>query len=389
MSILFGKTVKRKDTTLYPVKQLFTITILLVNFLFTMSQHTNIALNDYKKIGPVYFVNNVDKGQSVLSVMEWKEGTNKTVYHYFLQLNDLQTAAMIKRKEIAIIDDKPMEHEQLIGKMGNVFWVLTDSLVGYNETSLEINTTESNIAEKNSFMKNNFSRLHNSYLLDEAAQVMYINAENGERYKLYPSDLLMKPDDTNSDPAPDDFIYEYAADYKLYGQYNFKYALSCLDTSNQLLYILGSPGETRQVLDYMGVSIYPDRVETRQVTIIPYRPDGEKFDYAKNKPLTGEKKYIKGAFLQNKCYTTAWKGSNSERIILYNTNNSPKATICIALIDKSGKEKWSLQTGMATADFLDYLISPSSLLIWSGKKTCILSCVNLTDGKSSSYTYLQ
>ena len=124
MSILFGKTVKRKDTTLYPVKQLFTITILLFNFLFTMSQHTNIALNDYKKIGPVYFVNNVDKGESVLSVMEWKERTNKTVYHYFLQLNDLQTAAMIKRKEIAIIDDKPIEHGLITICLGTFFKIL-------------------------------------------------------------------------------------------------------------------------------------------------------------------------------------------------------------------------------------------------------------------------
>jgi hypothetical protein len=32
------------------------------------------------------------------------------------------------------------------------------------------------------------------------------------------------------------------------------------------------------------------------VTIIPYRPDGEKFDYAKNKPLTGEKNTLKVLF---------------------------------------------------------------------------------------------
>ena len=82
--------------------------------------------------------------------------------------------------------------------MGDVLWLYLDSLMGYNVRSLEPVETETIIAAKNVFMLNNFSRYANSFLLDEAAGVLYLTAADGERYKLYP-DLTMKPDDTSSD----------------------------------------------------------------------------------------------------------------------------------------------------------------------------------------------
>src|ERR1700712_5618306 len=101
---------------------------------------------------------------------------------------------------------------------------------------------------------------------------MYLRTENDERYKLYPSGII-KPGDGNNEQAPENYDYEFAANYKLYDRYEIKSALSCIDTSNNKLYILGSKTETGYVLSYFGTAIYPDRKENRQVTIVPYHAD--------------------------------------------------------------------------------------------------------------------
>jgi hypothetical protein len=354
---------------------------MLFKILLAMSiSITANAQNSSRKIGPVYLASNTS--QCVLSVIETKD---KSVYHYQLQLNDCKTAALIRSKEI-IVAKKQIEQEQIIGRMGNVLWILADSLTGYDVNTLEVAVTETGIASINPFMQNNFSRLHNSYLLDEAAQVMYISAENGDRYKLYP-DIKMIPDSSSSDKVPDDFNYEFAADYKLYGKYNLKYVLSCIDTLNSRLYIMGSPKETSQVLSYFGVSIYPERDEPRQLTTIPFAANDDKVDYSRNKPVTVAKKYFGAAFLQNKFYTTTWHGKNGEHIILYRNGAGSKATLSIAMLDKSGKEKWNWNTGIAYLNFNDYLIAENSLLLWmdaysNGKQTQKLFYISLEDGKT-------
>lgn len=327
--------------------------------LVSIAQKKNPA---YRKTGPVYIVNNPDRSQSVLSITEYKNSADNS-WHYYLLLNAIKDNAELKRKEIAVTQDKPLEHEQLIGRLGNIFLVVTDSLVGYDEYSLEPVVTSSTIIDANPFIKDKLSKHHNSYLLDEAARVLYLRDENGDAYKLYPGSQVLKRDDGKNEPAPDDHSYEFAAAYKLYDRYDLRSAITCIDSGDSKLYILGSEKETRNVLSYFGTSIYPEAEENRQLTIIPYHAEGEKLDYKKNPPVRGTEKYFKGGFLQNKFSTTAWKTKPGERIILFQTNTI-KPTLCVALIDKDGKEKWRLDTLMAANVFIDYLVSENNLLVW-------------------------
>ncbi len=344
----------------------FTITLFLwTAFVFAQTK----TVMPYKKTGSVYLVHNNGR-ESVLSVSLSK---NRNKFSINLLLHDAQTMHLQVEKEIPVT--KSISSENIIGCLKSVLWILSDSLVGYDVHTLEPVATETSIAAKNLFMQNNFSKYPNAYLLDEAAQVLYIGAENGDRYKLY-ADLNMKPDSTSSDPAPDEFSYEFAAEYKLYGRYQLKFAISNVDTSGGRLYILGSPNETSQVLSYYGVSIYSEREEMRQLTIIPFKRDGEKIDYSKNKPLTGSKKYFKAGFLQNKFHTISWRGIDGERIILFQRNN----IFFIALIDKEGKERWEVDTKQPANNFLDYLACEKNLVVWFEGKEDVLLSVELATG---------
>jgi hypothetical protein len=111
-----------------------------------------------KKVGPVYIVTNASGSQMVLSVVETNEND---IFHYQLQLNDVKTTQLLQIKEI-ISAKKQIKQEQIIGRLGTVLWVLSDSLTGYDVHTLEIAVTETDVASVNSFMKNNFSRQHNS-----------------------------------------------------------------------------------------------------------------------------------------------------------------------------------------------------------------------------------
>lgn len=316
----------------------------------------------YRKMGPVYLVNNPDKSQSILSIAEFKNSTGKS-WHYFLRLHSVLDNKEINKKEIAVSHNKPINHEQLIGRLGNTFFVVTDSLVGYDEHTLEPSLTESILIAANPFMKDKISRHHNNYLLDEAASVMYLRDEDGGSYKLYAGSPVLKPDNGMNEAAPDDHNYETAANYKLYDRYDIQRALTCIDTAENNLYILGSEKETGSVLSYFGTSIFPEREENRQLTVVPYQADGASLDYKINPPKTGEGKYFKAGFLQNRFCTTAWKNKQGERIISFQTNTI-KPMFCVALVDKNGKEKWRLNTGRPVNTFIDYLVSERNLLLW-------------------------
>jgi len=316
----------------------------------------------YRKIGPVYIVNNPGNSQSVLSVAEYRNLTGNS-WHYYLQVHAVKDNIELNKKEIAVTHGKILEHEQVIGRLGNIIWIVTDSLVGYDEHTLEPVITESMIIDANPFMKDNISRHHYSYLLDEAAAVMYMRDEKGDNYKLYPDSAKLKPDDGNNERAPEDHNYEIAANYKMYDRCEMKSILTCIDTTGNNFYILGSEKETGYVLSYFGTAIYPEREENRQLTIVPYHADGEKLDYQKNPPKIGKDSYFKAGFLQNKFCNTAWKNKEGERIILFQTNTI-KPTLCIALVDKDGKEAWRTDTVMAANTFIDYLVSNNNLLLW-------------------------
>ena len=355
----------------------------------TTNAQTNMS-NSCKKVGPAYMINMPDQKQAILSVAEIKSADTFT---YYLLLNDASTAAIVKKKLIAVNNNTPINYEQVIGCMDNNIWILTDSLVAYNATTLEPVITETDIAAKNLFMQNNFSRRHNSYLLDEAARVMYVGAENGERYKLYTHELLMKPDSMSSDPAPEDHSYEFAAEYKINDRYQWKYALTNIDTFNNLLYILGSTRETSQVLSYFGTGIFADRDEIRQLTMIPYKTDGGEIDYKKNKPVTGIKKYYKAGLLQKKFSTVPWRGLKGEKIIVYYSDTKTKASLSIALVNKDGAEQWAADTHYAPLSFTDYVVSENNLVLWFTAKASnadaesVLISIDLATGKASHYTY--
>jgi len=358
--------------TVLPINQIKIIILCLFLFSKGIAQQNITVADRYRKTGPVYFVNTGDK-HAMLSVYSLQD-TGK--YSCILRLNDLQNAQLLLQKEIT--SSNPITSEQVIGKIGNTLWVFIDSLVGYDTQTLEPVATETAIAEKNPFMLNNFSRYANGYLLDEAAQVLYITAANDQRYKLYPTDFLMKPDDTVSDPAiEDDFNYEFAAEYKVNNRYELKYALANVDTFNQHLYILGSDKETAQVLSYFGSAIYPEREEMRKLTIIAYNKDGEKIDYDQHKPFTSAKQYFKAGFLQRKFFTTAWHSINGERIILYEKDKR----LSIVLTDSNGKEKWNIDTKQFFNNFTDYLINDQYLVTWfEGKGGSLFITIDLSTG---------
>lgn len=336
-----------------------------------IAQNTGMK-NQSQKTGPAYFVN-IGNKLAMLSVYTLQD-TGK--YYCSLRLYDLQNAQLLREKEI--ISSNPITPEQVIGKMSNILWLFIDSLVGCDAQTLEPVATESAIAQKNSFMLNNFGRYPNNYLLDEAAQVLYITAADGQRYKLYPDDFLMKPDDTVSDAATeDDFNYEFAAEYKVNNRYDLKYALANVDTLNQHLYILGSEKETGQVLSYFGSGIYPERAEMRQLTIIAYNREGGKINYDQHKPFTSRKQYLKAGFLQRKFFATTWHGINGEKIILYEKEKNLSA----CLIDKNGDEKWNVDTKQFFNNFTDYLINDHKLVIWfEGKGGSLFIAVDLLNG---------
>lgn len=349
------------------------VTTISFVWLLTSAIAQNADMNmQYQKTGPVYFVNAGDK-HAMLSIFTLQDA-NK--YSCVLRLYDLQSTQLLQQKEI--VSSNPVNSEQVIGRMGNALWLFIDSLVGYDVQSLEPVATETAITEKNPFMLNNFSDYANSYLLDEAAQVLYITAADDHRYKLYPTDFLMKPDNTVSDAATEEaFSYEFAAEYKVNNRYELKYALTNVDTFNQHLYILGSEKETGQVLGYFGSSIYPEREEQRQLTIIGYNRDGEKINYDQHKPFTSTKQYFKAGFIQKKFFTTAWHGINGERVILYEKNK--KLSVC--LIDKNGNEKWNIDTKQFYNNFSDYLINDQYLVIWfEGNDRSLFIAIDLSNG---------
>jgi hypothetical protein len=357
--------------------KMFTIILLAMS-----ASITTTAQKRGKKIGPVYVSGNTESTETVLSFIETKD---KTVHHYHMQLTNSKTATTTKSREI-IVAQKPIDREQILGKLGNIIWVLNDSLTGYNMHTLEPAVTESGIAAVHPFLINNFSRYSNSYQVDEAAQVMYLSTMSGNRYKLYP-DLSIRPDSGAADPAPDDYSYEFYADYKINGKYDLKYALSCIDTLNSKLFILGSKLETSQVLSYFGVSVYPDRDEMRLLNIIPFNINGDKVDFAKNIPITATQQYLGAAFLLNKFNTTAWQGKNGEHIILYRSGPGSKATLCFAMIDRNGNEQWKGNTSTAYLHFNDYLVTDNSLVLWVDEKKNGLEkqhvfYIQLKDGKT-------
>nr|AUN35673.1 hypothetical protein [uncultured bacterium] len=333
-----------------------------------MAQNTPMA---YRKIGPVYIVNYAGQPASVISVAEYKNSTDNS-WHYFLKLNSLKDNIELKRKEIIVKHEKPLEFEQIIGRLGDIFFMLADSLVGYDVHTLEPVLTESSIAASNPLIR--LSKHPNSYLLDDAAKVMYITDDNGAGHKLYPGSQILKPDDSNNEQAPENYSYEFAAEYKLYDRYNTKYAYTCVDTSDNNLYILGSEKETGSVLSYFGTSIYPDREENRKLTILPYNEGGKRPDDKTPKYKTGKESYFKGGFLHAKFYIRAWKNSNNDRIILFQTNTI-KPMLCVALVDKDGNEKWRTAALAEANTFMDYLIEDNHLLLW----------FNYPDGRSGFF----
>lgn len=356
---------------LYLYNNLKVVALLLLLLGKSVAQGNDAMNNQIRKTGPIYFIQ--DQNMDALLYVNVKHDSDN--YEYSILLYDLQKKQLVKEKDIGTTKDE--NSDRLIGKMGNVFWVYMDSLIGYDVFTLEPTVTPSAIEAKHAYMQNNFSSYPNNYLLDEAAQVLYITAENGDRYKLYPN-LNMKPDDTSGDlPEDENFNYEFAAEYKVNNKYELKYALSNVDTFNQHLYILGSEKETGQVLSYYGSSIYPDNEEMRKLTIIAYNNDGEKIDYSRNKPVTINKQYFRGGFLQKKFFATTWHGISGERIIIHEKDKKLSA----AFIDKDGNEKWNVNTDYFFNNFTDYLINDKYFIAWfmtKGGETFV--CIDLQSG---------
>lgn len=316
----------------------------------------------YRKVGPPYFINDPGKPVSVLWVSEYENAADNS-WHYFLQLTSLKDNSELKRKEIAVKHETPLEFQQLIGKLGDVFFVITDSLVGYDVHTLEPVITTSTLEAANPHMKDKLSKLPNSYLLDDEASVLYITDDRGDGHKMYPGSQVLKQDDGHNEQVPENYSYEFAAEYKLYDRYNTKYAFTCIDTSDNMLYILGSEKETGSVLSYFGTSIYPDDAENRNLTVIPYPADGKRPDFKNSTPKTGKEIYFKGGFLHTKFYIRAWRNAVGDRLIFFQTN-AAKSMLSVALVDKDGREKWRTN-GLAEANtFMDYLVNENNLLLW-------------------------
>jgi hypothetical protein len=342
--------------------------LFFLNFLLIAQNKSTLP---FKKVGPVYLLRTQEK-EAVLSVCtaKWHDSVVCKI-----QLQDAYTDQILKERAVVCKDS--FAHEQIIGTLGNKLWMFVDSLVGYDILSLEPIASEHSIILKNPFMRDNFPRYSNAYLMDEAAEVIYITAANGDRYKLYDEDFLMKPDDTQSDSAPDNYKYEYAAEYTVNDRYLLKYALSNVDTSNGMLYILGSEKEGAQVLNYFGSSVYNEQEEMRQMILLPFKLDGEQIDYANNTPIMSSKKYFKAGFLQRKFYENVWRGMKGERIIIFETSK----LICVAMVDKGGNELWTANTRQAATHFADYLIGEQNLVLWFQGKEEMRISLDIATGK--------
>lgn len=347
-------------------------------------QNTAQTKNKIRKIGPTYFVN-TDAGIAILYVTEEKIPGG---FEYCLLLSNASDNSKIK-KQIMFSKQEAISAENIIGSSHNKIWILGDSLVAYDVQTLQPAVTETMIAAQNPFMKNNFTRFPNSYLLDEGAGVFYINSASGDGFKWYPSELTLKKDDGKNESAPDDYSYEFAAEYKVNNRYGIKYALSNIDTSENKLYILGSDKETSQVISYYGTAIYADREENRQISIMSFNNNEDNIDI-KCKPVTRKATYKRGGFLNKKFTTSAWKGNNNERIVLYLSKRNDQYVVTAAMIDCDGNERWKALTEKSIAFFNDYLINNQYLVLFFNASVATgagYTCINLSNGKAVSHIY--
>lgn len=355
-------------------------------FSSTMQNRAEItSVNLLRKIGPAYFVD-LQPGTGILYTMEEK---NQDGFHYYLQLNDAKNNSILKKKKI-FFQQEPASAEKIIGSMDNNIWILGDSLLAYDMSSLQPVITETMIAERNPFMANNFSRFTNSYLLDEVAHVLYINTGSGDGYRLYTDGLKMKPDSGSSDNAPEEYSYEFAAEYKVNNRYEIKFALSNIDSAENKLYILGSDKETGQVISYFGTAIYPERDELRKLTIFPFgKINEEKIDKAA-RPFRKKSSYYKGGFLNKKFTTNAWHGKDSERIIIHFKKQNVGYKLAAAMVDKDGNEKWQANTNISLTNFTDYLVNSEYLVLFKDASSATgagFTVIDLASGKSNNYLY--
>lgn len=347
-------------------------------------QNTAQTKNQIRKIGSAYCVD-TNNGTAILYVTEEKTPGG---FEYSLSLNHAADNSEIKRQQL-FSKQEAISAENIIGSLANNIWILGDSLVAYDMNTLQPVITETMIAEKNSFMQNNFTRYPNSYLLDEGAGIFYINSASGDGYKLYTNDLTLKKDDGKNEVAPDDYQYEFAAEYKVNDRYDIKYALSNIDTSENKLYILGSDKETRQVISYYGTAIYAEREELRHISILPFNKEENKIEQ-KNKPVTKQNAYRRGGFLNKKFSDRAWKGKNNERIIVYINRQGTAPKMAVAMVDKNGNETWKALTGKDFHYFNDYLINGQYLVLFfdaaASEKASFVS-INLANGQVQQYCF--
>lgn len=369
------------------IKRAFPSAKMLTAVLVIMSiamQNTAQIKNQVIKIGPAYFVN-TNAGTAILYVSQEK---TQSGFEYSLSLHNATGHSEIKKQKL-FLKQEAISAENIIGSLHNKIWILGDSLVAYDVETLQPAITETMIAAQNPFMQNNFTRYPNSYLLDEGAAVFYINSASGEGYKLYENDLALKKDEGHNEPAPDDYSYEFAAEYKVNDRYDIKYALSNIDTSENKLYILGSDKEVGQVISYYGTAIYAEREELRHISIIPFNKEENKIEQ-KNKPVTKQNAYRRGGFLNKKFSDRAWKGKNNERIILYRQKQNTASKMAVAMVDKNGNETWKALTGKDFPYFNDYLINEQYLVLFfdtaASEKSGFIS-INLTNGQVQQYCF--
>lgn len=366
------------------IKPAFPSAKMLTAILVIMSiamQNTAQIKNQVIKIGPAYFVN-TNAGTAILYVSQEK---TQSGFEYSLSLHNATGHNEIKRQQL-FSKQEAISAENIIGSLANNIWILGDSLVAYDMNTLQPVITEAMIAEKNPFMLNNFTRYPNSYLLDEGADIFYINSASGDGYKMYTNDLTLKKDDGKNEVAPDDYSYEFAAEYKINNRYDIRYALSNIDTSENKLFILVSDKETGQVISYYGTAIYADREELRHISILPFNSVENNIN-RRSRPVTRQASYARGGFLNVKFSGRAWKGKNSERIILY---SSKKNNLAAAMIDRDGNERWKITTEKSITGFHDYLINHQYLVLFFDTSVAAdagYTFIDLSNGKSISQSY--
>ncbi|HMO61951.1 MAG TPA: PA2928 family protein [Ferruginibacter sp.] len=337
-----------------------------------------------QKTGPAYLVT-TNPGTGILYVAQEKNQNSFTCY---LQLHDAATATLLK-KQLLFSGQEPANHEKIIGSLKNTIWILGDSLVAYDMITLKPVITEAAIIENNTFMANNFASYPNAYLMDEGAQVLFITAANGNAYRLYPANMQLQEDAGINDPAPEEFLYEFAAEYKVNNHYALKYALSNVDTIANKLYILGSDKEVGQVARYYGAAIDAGNPEARRITIMPIDKTANGLD-KKQSPVTKKNAYQAGGFLNNKFGATAWHGQQGERIIIHQQKRGSHSKMAVTLIDKEGNETWNIVTGTGPDFFTDYLINDEYLVLFHNASPAIgagFTSITLKNGKSVLHIY--